>query len=111
MTKAGGPDVDVAGIITATGGVIALLVKVCTMAPRKRKRADVIDRLEHLESRLEIAEDRLLGWAAWAHDARVRAAAAGLRLPSIPGRLLGGDDSTGVPSPRNGTDAPDRSDA
>lgn len=100
---------DVAGIITATGGVLALLIKAASMAPRRRKRADVIDRLESLEDRLEVAEDRLLGWAAWAHDARVTAAAAGVRLPGIPGRLLAGSDRT-VPAPRNSPDSADHTD-
>jgi hypothetical protein len=89
---------DVAGIITATGGVVALLVKVSTMMPRKRRHAAVLGRLEQLEGRLEVAEDRLLGWAAWAHDARVNAASHGVRLPTIPGRLLGTEDA--VPAPR-----------
>jgi hypothetical protein len=102
-----GSAMDVAGIITAVGGVIALLVKVGSMAPRKRKQAAVIGRLEHLERRLEIAEDRLLGWAAWAHDARVNAASHGVRLPSIPGRLLGAED---IPTPRQSSDVADRSD-
>jgi hypothetical protein len=94
---------DVAGIITAVGGVIALLVKVLGVQPKKRKAADVSDRLEALEARLEQAEDRLLGWAAWAHDARVTSAAAGVRLPAIPPRLLAGDDPS-IPAPRNGAE-------
>ena len=91
---------DVAGVITATGGVIALLVKIAMSAPRKRKAADVQDRLESLEARQESAESKLLGWAGWAHDARVTAAASGVRLPSIPAQLLGTDDTPAIPSPR-----------
>jgi hypothetical protein len=105
VTRNGGPDMtDVAGIITATGGVIALLIKVASMQPKRRKAADVTDRLGALEERLQTAEDRLLGWAAWAHDARVTSAAAGVRLPAIPARLLAGDDAPTVPAPRVATD-------
>jgi hypothetical protein len=90
---------DVAGIITAVGGVIALIVKVSLGAPRKRKAADVAGRLQQLEERLEAAESRLLSWAAWAHDARMTSAAHGVRLPAIPGGLLSGESAT-VPVPR-----------
>jgi hypothetical protein len=98
--------VDVAGIITATGGVIALLVKVAMSAPRKRKAADVQSRLESLETRQENAEAKLLGWAGWAHDARVTAAANGVRLPKIPAQLLGTDDAPAIPAPRAETAEP-----
>lgn len=104
-----GTSVDVAGIITAVGGAIAIIIKVTGM-PAKRRRVDSIAaRLEHLERRQAVAESKLLGWAAWAHDARVTAAANGVRLPVIPSRLLLGDDAS-VPAPRDGSDAADRTD-
>ena len=101
---------DIAGIITATGGAIAVILKVISMQPKKRKAADVTDRLTSLEDRLAAAEDRLLGWAAWAHDARVTSAAAGVRLPRIPARLLG-DEEPAVPAPRSSGENTDRTDA
>lgn len=101
---------DVAGIITAVGGAIALILKVTGGPKRKRKAADVAGRLETLEARLDSAESKLLGWAAWAHDARVTAAANGVRLPMIPGRLLGNDDAT-IPAPRPAGETTDRTDA
>lgn len=110
MTTERGSGVDVAGIITATGGVIALLIKVLSLAPKRRRAEDVTDRLGALENGLARAEDRLLGWAAWAHDARVRAAAQGFQLPTIPSRLLGGDDPA-IPSPRDGAETAKRADA
>jgi hypothetical protein len=97
---------DVAGIITAVGGVVALIIKVTGLPAKRRKVHDVQDRLEHLEQRLERAEGQLLGWASWAHDARVKAASHGVRLPSIPGRLIG--DDSAIPSPRDGADSTDR---
>jgi hypothetical protein len=87
--------------------VLALLVKIGMTAPRKRKAADVQNRLEALEGRLESTESRLLGWAGWAHDARMTAAANGVRLPLIPSQLLG-SDGPAIPAPRNGADAADR---
>lgn len=110
MTTERGSGVDVAGIITATGGVIALLIKVLSLAPKRRRAEDVTNRLGTLERRLATAEDRLLGWAAWAHDARVRATAQGFQLPTIPGRLLGGEDPA-IPSPRDGAETTKRADA
>jgi hypothetical protein len=102
---------DTAGIITAVGGVLALLLKAGLSAqPRKKKKAaDVAGRLESLEARLELAESRLLGWAAWAHDARVTSAASGIQLPKIPARLLGTDEPT-IPAPRGTDESAERTD-
>jgi hypothetical protein len=74
-------DLDVASVITAVGGAVALVLKALSVHRRTRHRA--------LEARLTDVEARLLGWAEWAHDARMAAAAAGCRLPAVPQRLLG----------------------
>lgn len=100
---------DVAGIITAVGGVIALLVKVCGLPQKKRKAVDVAAHLEALDARLGRAEDRLLGWAEWAHDARMTAASNGVRLPLIPGTLL--SEQPAIPAPRVQADTAVHADA
>lgn len=74
-------DLDVASIITAVGGSVALVLKALSISRRTRQKA--------LEARLTEVEARLLGWAEWAHDARMAAAAAGCRLPAVPQHLLG----------------------
>jgi len=103
LTRERGTGMDVAGIITAVGGAVAIIIKVTGLPGKRRKVADVHSRLEHLEARQELQDSKLLGWAAWAHDARVTAAAHGVRLPRIPARLLG-DDGPTIPGPRTSSD-------
>jgi hypothetical protein len=69
-------DLDVASTITAAGGAVALILR--AVSTRR------VSRTRDLERRVAELEDALLGWAQWAHNARVTAAASGCRLPAIP---------------------------
>lgn len=77
-------DLDVASIITATGGVLALLLRAWSTRGRS-------GRAKALEDRVRALENQLLEWAGWAHTARVTAASNGVRLPAIPTPRAGSD--------------------
>jgi len=77
-------DLDVASVITASGAAVAVILRAVTTW-RRTRYTDLADRVADLEA-------QLLGWATWAHDARVTAAASGCRLPAIPRPRTG--DST-----------------
>jgi hypothetical protein len=69
-------DLDVASVITAVGTAVALVLK--AWSTRR------VSRTRDLEDRVGELEQQLLGWAEWAHTARVTAAASGCRLPAVP---------------------------
>lgn len=79
-------DLDVASIVTASGGALALILR--AWSTRRSRRTD------DLEDRVAVLEGQLLEWAAWAHTARVTAASSGVRLPAIPKPRTSGDSTT-----------------
>lgn len=80
-------DLDLASVITASGGAVALILKALTTRSRGQKA---------LEVRVADLEAQLLTWATWAHNARLTAAASGCRLPAIPLPRSASDSTEGV---------------
>lgn len=63
--------------IAAVLGAIGVVLKIILTRPRIPVAEEVLERLAELE-------EGLLAWAAWAHGARMAAAAAGITLPATP---------------------------
>ena len=93
--------------VAAVIGAVAGVLKIVLTRPRLPVAEEVMERLTDLE-------EQLLGYAAWAHGARMAAAAAGIDLPPLPLDLaehrtphqlpprLAGPDTNPIPASRKG---------